>query len=61
MAIYVLLREGESAETSTPFLLTDDLAVIRAIGRVLGRKLGADDRTLVKLRLRPPGEEKQIE
>lgn len=41
--LFVTVSEGKSAAEAEPIVATSDPAVVRAVGRLLARKLGAEE------------------
>jgi hypothetical protein len=42
MPVFIVIREGPSAERSKPIFLTDDPQLLASLGRQIARRLGAD-------------------
>jgi hypothetical protein len=42
MPVFIVIREGETAERSKPIFLTDDPELLASLGRQIARRLGVD-------------------
>ena len=57
MPVFLIIREGETAERSHPIFLTDDPELLASVGRQIARRLGVDAPTrLADLSRRRRGE-----